>query len=109
MKLEKLIQDCQEAICEDIEQSILCGLSHACAYVSTKDGEIEIHSHRTDGLEVYVFHNDSEREHDSQRLEDYIENNILADWWGIEDAIEERSEYNDNGFCDSSDYWSYRL
>ena len=97
MKLEKLIQECQEALCEDIEQSILCGLSHANAYIDTKDGKIEIYSDRRYGLEVYVFHNDDTREHDSQRLEDYIENNILADWWGIEVAIEERSEYNDNG------------
>lgn len=89
MKLEELVRECSEAICEDIEQSILSGLSHAVATVDTNDGYIDIHSDRRYGLEVYVYHDDDTRVHDCQLLETYLEENIVADWYGIEEAIEE--------------------
>ena len=112
MRLEKLIGECYDVLAQDIKDTIAAGLKTATAVAYTNDGYIDMCCDRGGEVEVLVYHDDDEREHDSANLEAYLKEWLdkMVDWYGLEEELEEESdEWNEHGFADAADYYRYRF
>ena len=114
MKLKKLIDECYDALTEDIKEAVRCDIERANATVNTDDGYIDLYCDRKGDIGALVFHDDEEREHNSDNLEKHLIDNLkgMVDWDSIEEEVMEDesydNEWNDHGFRDAADFWHWK-
>lgn len=119
MRLEKLIDECVEALQEEAcNDSGSLDSGFFCVCVNTNDGYIDIgYAKNKKGdweAEVNIIHDNYSlgKQHSSPNVEKYIEDMLYdcVDW----DAAEEKwleddmDEYQRNGFRDAKDFWNWK-
>jgi hypothetical protein len=61
-------------------------------------------------LEIFIYHDNIDIEHDDANLETYLASNVEVDWDAVEESWMEDSMdvYQRNGFSSESDFWRWK-
>lgn len=112
MELKRLIEDLSQALYDEMCQGCEDDTSFSGS-VPTPHGQIEVYYHKVNGdwnLDVYVYHDDDDNEHETPNLEAYLADKIDID----RDAVEEywrdynMDEWQSHGFRDEADFWHWK-
>lgn len=110
MRLDKLVNECQEAIVSDIKEAIKAGLTYAEAYVKRMQSYFYIRSEKGGEIEVYAVHWDDE-DKSSPNVEAFLKESLddNVEWYQLEDELEDDGdEWNEHGFASATDYYEWR-
>lgn len=119
MKLQDLLDECQDAINAAAYERESEDDNIVFATVNLNDGWVELEADKKplkgqSPVIAMVKHDDETNERECPNLEEYIEKNISVDWDAADDYVREQCEisdvWNDHGFADEQDYinWRYK-
>ena len=110
MELKQLIEDLNQALYEEMIED---EKESYTAKVGTPHGSVEAWYHCTNGtweLEVYVYHDDTDNDHETPNLETYLAQEMEVDWAAVEEYWRDADmdEYQRNGFASEADFWRWK-
>lgn len=112
MELRKLIEELStalyDAMCEGNEDE-----ESYSAMVDTPNGYIDVWYGIKKGdweLEIYIYHDDEDNDHETPNLEAYLADKIDVDWDSVREYWRDYNmdEYQRNGFASEADFWHWK-
>ena len=113
MELKQLVEDLSQALYDEMCQGCEDDESFS-ASVITPSGQIEAYYFISNGnyweLEIYVYHDNTDTDHNDTNLEEYLANNIDIDWESVKECWRNYNmdEYQRNGFASEADFWHWK-
>lgn len=115
MKLEKLIEQCNDMLQKAANEREDLETYEVFAIVDTEDGYIDLEAVKDSrGGKVIAIVGHDDNGHDSPLLEKYIEANVSVDWDVADETVSEAirdfymDEYQRNGFASAADFWRWK-